>query len=71
MPTKQLPQRGQTNWDTTLNNYLTQLTDNNNGGGINTFTAFSQRPTNLTADDKGKTYLYTQTGNLHQWDGTT
>jgi Pectate lyase superfamily protein len=71
MSIKALPTTGDTNWGTSLNNYLTQLTDNANGGGINTFTAFSQRPTNLTADDKGKTYLYTQTGNLHQWDGTT
>jgi Pectate lyase superfamily protein len=71
MSIKALPITGDTNWGTSLNNYLTQLTDNTNGGGINTFTAFSQRPTNLTADDKGKTYLYTQTGNLHQWDGSS
>jgi Pectate lyase superfamily protein len=71
MSIKALPITGDTNWGTSLNNYLTQLTDNTNGGGINTFTAFSQRPTNLVADDKGKTYLYTQTGNLHQWDGSS
>jgi Pectate lyase superfamily protein len=70
MPNKALPQLNDSNWGTPLNNYLTQLTDNVNGGGINKFEQFSQRPTNLTLDDKGKTYLYTQTGNIHQWNGT-
>ena len=71
MPNK-LPTPGQDsgNWGTMLNGFLTQSLDNSNGGGINKFEQFSQRPTNLTADDKGKTYLYTQTGNFHQWTGT-
>jgi hypothetical protein len=69
MPNKTLPTTGSTNWGENLNNFLTQSLDNTNGGGINKFEQFSQRPT-LTADDKGKTYLYTQTGNFHQWTGT-
>ena len=70
MPNKTLPTTGSTNWGETLNNFLTQSLDNTNGGGINKFDTFSQRPTTLGADDKGKTYLYTQTGNFHQWTGT-
>jgi hypothetical protein len=78
MPNKQLPQLNDSNWGTPLNNYLTQLTDNLNGGGINKFEQYSQRPTkklsnpnaNLDLDDAGLTYLYTQTGNIHQWNGT-
>ena len=65
-----LPTLGQANWGETLNNFLTQSLDNTNGGGINKFDTFSLRPTTLGADDKGKTYLYTQTGNFHQWTGT-
>jgi Pectate lyase superfamily protein len=70
MAIKTLPSINDSNWGTPLNNYITQLTDNTYGGSINTFSQFSQRPTTLTADDKGKTYLYIQTGNLHRWDGT-
>jgi hypothetical protein len=70
MPNKTLPTTGSTNWGETLNNFLTQSLDNTNGGGINKFDIFSLRPTTLGADDKGKTYLYTQTGNIHQWTGT-
>jgi hypothetical protein len=70
MPNKTLPTTGSTNWGETLNNFLTQSLDNTNGGGINKFDTFSLRPTTLGADDKGKTYLYTQTGNFHQWTGT-
>jgi|LakMenEpi03Aug12_release.lakeMendotaPanAssembly.Ray.scaffolds.fasta_scaffold54748_2 hypothetical protein len=70
MPNKTLPTTGSTNWGETLNNFLTQSLDNTNGGGINKFDTFSLRPTTLGADDKGKTYLYTQTGNFHQWSGT-
>jgi Pectate lyase superfamily protein len=67
---KSIPQLGDSNWGIPLNAHLSQL-QNPNNGGINTFEQFSQRPTNLTVDDIGKTYLYTQTGNLHQWTGTT
>lgn len=70
MPIKQLPAIGDSNWGTTLNNYITQTTDNTSGGGFNSFTNFADRPTNLTADDKGKTYLNTKSGNFHTWDGT-
>ena len=72
MPTNRLPTPGQDsgNWGTMLNGFLTQSLDNTNGGGINKFDTFSLRPTTLGADDKGKTYLYTQTGNFHQWSGT-
>jgi Pectate lyase superfamily protein len=70
MPTKQIPAIGDSNWGVTLNNHLSQL-QSSTTGGINTFEQFSDLPTNLTADDAGKTYLYTQTGNLHQWTGAT
>jgi Pectate lyase superfamily protein len=67
---KSIPTIGDSNWGVTLNNHLSQL-QSSTTGGINTFEQFSSRPTNLTADDAGKTYLYTQTGNIHQWTGTT
>jgi hypothetical protein len=70
MPNKTLPTTGSTNWGETLNNFLTQSLDNTNGGGINKFDTFSLRPTNLGENDKGRTYVYTQTGNFHQWTGT-
>jgi Pectate lyase superfamily protein len=70
MPTKAIPTIGDPNWGIPLNNHLSQL-QNPSNGGINKFEQFSQRPTNLTADDAGKTYLYTQTGNIHQWTGTS
>jgi Pectate lyase superfamily protein len=73
MPTlKQLPALGDSNWGTPLNNYIAQTTDNTKGGAFNSFTNFVDRPlaSNLTADDKGKTYLNTKTGNFHQWSGT-
>jgi parallel beta-helix repeat protein len=66
---KPIPTLGLTNWGQPLNEHLAQL-NNPITGGINTFDTFSQRPTTLTAVDKGKTYLYTQTGNIHQWTGT-
>jgi hypothetical protein len=66
---KSIPTIAQPNWGQPLNDHLSQLNDPINGG-INKFDSFSQRPTALTANDIGKTYLYTQTGNLHQWDGT-
>jgi hypothetical protein len=69
MPNKSIPTIGLQDWGTPLNAHLSQL-QNPTTGGINTFEQFSDRPTNLTADDIGKTYLYTQTGNLHQWTGT-
>ena len=71
MPIKQLPAIGDSNWGTTLNNYITQTTDTTlGGGGFNSFTNFADRPTNLTADDKGKTYLNRRTNNFHVWTGT-
>lgn len=70
MPIKQLPAIGDSNWGNTLNNYITQTTDNANGGGFNSFTNFVDRPTTLGVDDKGKTYLNKQTGNFHIWEGT-
>jgi Pectate lyase superfamily protein/Right handed beta helix region len=69
MPNKSIPTLGDSNWGTPLNAHLSQL-QNPTNGGINTFEQFSGRPTTLTTDDVGKTYLYTQTGNLHQWTGT-
>lgn len=56
-------------WSDILNRQITQTTSSANGA-FNTFNQFSTRPTSLTADDAGKTYLYTQTGNLHEWSGT-
>jgi Pectate lyase superfamily protein len=69
MPNKSIPTIGDSNWGTPLNAHLSQL-QNPSNGGINAFEQFAQRPTTLTADDAGKTYLYTQTGNFHQWTGT-
>jgi hypothetical protein len=69
MPLKSLPQLGDSNWGTPLNAHISQL-QNPSNGAINSFEQFSGRPTNLTPDDAGKTYLYTQTGNIHQWNGT-
>jgi Pectate lyase superfamily protein/Right handed beta helix region len=69
MPLKTLPTIGDSNWGTPLNAHIGQL-QSSSDGGINKFEQFSQRPTTLTADDVGKTYLYTQTGNIHQWTGT-
>jgi hypothetical protein len=71
MPTKTKPIVSPSSdvWGNKLNQHLEQLMPDD-GGGINKFDKFSDRPNNLTADDKGKTYLYTQTGNFHQWTGT-
>lgn len=38
--------------------------------GIFSFNLLSERPTNLTADDAGRNYLFTKTGNVHEWTGT-
>jgi hypothetical protein len=70
MPLKSIPQLGDSNWGTPLNAHISQL-QNPANGAINSFDQFSGRPTNLTSDDAGKTYLYTQTGNIHQWNGNT
>jgi Pectate lyase superfamily protein len=70
MPNKSIPTIGDPNWGTPLNAHLSQL-QNPTNGGINTFEQFSGRPTTLTLDDAGKTYIYTQTGNLHQWTGNS
>jgi Pectate lyase superfamily protein len=67
---KSIPTQGDLNWGTPLNAHIGQI-QSPLDGGINKFEQFSQRPTNLTADDAGKTYLYTQTGNIHQWTGAT
>jgi Pectate lyase superfamily protein len=67
---KSIPTLGSANWGQPLNDHLSQLNDPTNGG-INKFDTFSARPTNLTTNDTGKTYLYTQTGNIHQWMGST
>jgi Pectate lyase superfamily protein len=67
---KSIPTSGTLNWSIPLNDHISQLQDPTNGA-INSFSQFSGRPTNLTANDIGKTYLYTQTGNIHQWTGTT
>jgi Pectate lyase superfamily protein len=69
MALKTLPTIGDSNWGTPLNAHIGQL-QSSIDGGINKFEQFLQRPTTLTADDAGKTYLYTQTGNIHQWTGT-
>jgi hypothetical protein len=66
---KSIPQLGDSNWGTPLNAHISQL-QNPANGAINSFDQFSGRPTNLTSDDVGKTYLYSQTGNIHQWTGT-
>ena len=70
MPIKQLPAIGDSNWGTTLNNYIAQTTDNNNGGAFNQFDDVNNRPNNLNIDDKGKSYLNIRSGNFHEWSGT-
>ena len=71
MSLKRIPTPAQDagNWGTILNNHLAQ-TQNPLNGAFNSFDQFSDRPTNLTAEDAGKTYLYTQTGNWHEWSGS-
>ena len=71
MPLKRIPTPTQDagNWGTILNEHLAQ-TQNPINGAFNSFDQFSARPTNLTTDDIGKTYIYTQTGNWHKWSGT-
>ena len=71
MPLKRIPIPSQDagNWGTILNDHLSQ-TQNPLNGAFNSFDQFLSRPTNLTADDAGRTYLYTQTGNWHEWSGT-
>lgn len=72
MPLKRIPNpNADANaWGTILNEHLAQ-THRPADGGLNKFDFFSQRPTNLTADDQGKGFLFTQTGNWHEWTGTT
>lgn len=67
MPVKTLPIVSN---PTQLNEFLVQSLDNTNGGGINKFTTWSGRPTNLNANDQGKTFIFERTGNFHQWTGT-
>ncbi len=71
MPLARLPITGSdaNTWSDILNRNITQ-TNSALNGAFNSFDQFSQRPTNLTADDVGKTFLYTQTGNWHEWSGT-
>jgi hypothetical protein len=48
--------------------------DNISKAGVNstdTFTRFSDRPIGLTAQDAGSSFLFTQTGNFHQWTGNS
>jgi hypothetical protein len=54
-------------WNGTL---WVRVLDSDNKTYANTFSQFSERPTTLTAADAGKMYLYTQTSNIHRWDGT-
>ena len=56
-------------WSDILNRNISQ-THSPLNGAFNSFNVFSARPTNLTADDEGKSYIYTQTGNIHEWTGT-
>lgn len=71
MATKRLPIVGQDqgNWGQILNSHISQL-HNPTIGGINTVQDVQELVTNLLADDVGKTFLNTSTGNLHQWSGT-
>ncbi len=71
MPLARLPITGSdaNTWSDILNRNITQ-TNSALNGAFNSFDQFSQRPINLTADDAGRTYLYTQTGNWHEWSGS-
>ncbi len=72
MPLKRIPNPNSdaNAWGTILNEHLSQ-THRGVDGGLNKFDLFSQRPTGLTADDQGKSFLFTKTGNWHEWTGTT
>jgi hypothetical protein len=72
MPLKRIPNpNADANaWGTILNEHLAQ-THRAVDGGLNTFNTFNERPTGLTADDQGKSFLFTKTGNWHEWSGTT
>ena len=65
MPLKKIPNIGDSNWGVTLNGHFSQ-TKNPLNGAFNSFDQFPSRPTNLTVDDVGKTYLYTQTSNFYK-----
>ena len=69
MAIKTLPSVGSSDWGNPLVGYIGQTKDNTKGGAFKSFDQWSQRPTNLTADDKGLTLLYTRTGNFHEWKG--
>lgn len=72
MSTKRIPTPTQDagNWGTILNDHLAQ-TKNPTNGAFNSFDQFSLRPTTLTADDVGKTFLFRKTSKLHEWQGST
>ncbi len=71
MSQKRIPTPSQDagNWGTILNEHIAQ-TKNPLNGAFNSFDQFLGRPTNLTADDAGRTYLSRQTGNTHEWLGS-
>jgi Putative flagellar system-associated repeat len=71
MAYKKLPNTGDSNWGIPLVKYISGTRDNTKGGAYNQFSKFYDRPlaSALTADDAGLTYLYTRTGNTHQWNG--
>ncbi len=72
MPLKRIPTPTQDagNWGTILNDHLSQ-TQNPLNGAFNSFDQFSNRPTNLSADDVGRAYINAKTGNIHEWQGST
>jgi Pectate lyase superfamily protein len=71
MPLKRIPNpNADANaWGTLLNEHLAQ-THRPADGGLNKFTPPSTLPSGLTPDDVGRSYLNTQSGYWHEWDGT-
>jgi hypothetical protein len=63
---KTIPQNGQANWGTALNDHIGQLMNPTNGG-IN-FAATA--PTGLTTNDVGYTFVDTTNKEIRRWNGT-
>ncbi len=68
MPTNQLPAKGTKNWGDILNSWLGQLGPASLGGIHNGDTV--SRPAGLVADDEGRIYIDTESGELIQWGGS-
>ncbi len=70
MSKRHLPDPGKDagQWGDILNSYLRQSLGES--GGVNKWSDTSQRPQNLTPDDKGLTGINIETGHVEQWNGS-